>query len=322
MPGMRKDRRVVKPRIAICLAIAASAVAVPARAQVADRAESADLIEEDVVWSRTAGDELLARIYRPPTRNGEPRPVILDVHGGAWNLFDRTAGAHYDRALARADFLVVAIDFRQGPDHQHPAGSDDVTAAVRWLRLNASRLGVDAEHIGLIGSSSGGHLALLGGLRPSRAGVAILGPDDDAAARDKVSAAVDFIVALWPIADPLARYRYAQRIGRDRLVALHDAYFADEAAMRDASIPALLWAGEGVDPLPPVLVVQPGLDANVPVKMTFDLVRAYQGRNGHVEYAYFPGVPHAFGLWPSPETDEMIAMVIGFARRYSTDPAE
>lgn len=309
--------------IAICAVFAVSPVtAERAVAQETDRAYAADLVEEDVVWSRTGGAELLARIYRPEVKDGGPRPALLDVHGGAWNLFDRTAGAYYDRALSRAGFLVAAIDFRQGPDHHHPAGSDDVAAAVRWLRLNASDFGVDAERIGLIGSSSGGHLALLGGLRPSRAGVPILGPDGVAATRDGVSATVDFIVALWPVSDPLARYRYAQRVGRDRLVALHDAYFANEAAMRDASIPALLSAGEGIDPLPPVLVVQPGLDANVPVEMTFDLMRAYQARDGHIEYAYFPRMPHAFGLRSSPETEDMIDMLIDFARRHFSEPEE
>lgn len=309
--------------IAICAAITVSAVtAKTAVAQVAESAGSADLVEKDVVWSRTEGIELLARIYRPEGGGATPRPALLDVHGGGWNLLDRTLGAYYDRAIARAGFLVVAIDFRQGPDHHYPAASDDVAAAVRWLRLNSADLGVDPERIGLIGTSSGGQLALLAGLRPSKAGVAIIGSNGAAVARDDVSAAVDFIVALSPVSDPLARYRYAQRAGLDRLVALHEAYFASEEAMRDASIPALLAAGEGIDPLPPVLIVQSGMDSNVPAEMTLDLVRAYQGRDGHVEYAYYPRMPHAFGLRPSPEADDMIALVVDFARRHFAQPGE
>ena len=74
-------------------------------------------------------------------------------------------------------------------------------------------------------------------------------------------------------------------------------------------------AGEATQ-LPPALVVQPGEDSNVPVEMTFDLLRAWQSRGGHIEYAYFPDQPHGFGGRPSPETDNMVALARGFVTRY------
>jgi hypothetical protein len=89
------------------------------------------------------------------------------------------------------------------------------------------------------------------------------------------------------VSDPYFRYRYAKRAGLDRLVAYHNAYFPDEAAMRQASVPRLVVAGEA-SRVPPALVVQPGEDANVPIEMTFDLLRAWQSRAGHIEYAHFP----------------------------------
>src|SRR5262245_1658251 len=55
-----------------------------------------------------AGRMLMARIYRP-NGNG-PFPVVLDLHGGAWNAKDRLAEEPMDRALARSGLLVVAID--------------------------------------------------------------------------------------------------------------------------------------------------------------------------------------------------------------------
>lgn len=277
------------------------------------------VVEHDEPWAQTGASPLQARVYRPRSA-AAPLPVLIDVHGGAWSAYDRTAGALYDRALAARGFAVVAVDFRQGPEHQHPAASRDVAGAVRWVRLHARRLGVDAARIGRVGSSSGGHLALLAGVWPdvpAHQGTTILQEDGAAASRDDVSARVDYVVALWPVSDPFFRYRYARRAGLDRLIAAHDGYFVSEAAMREASVPRIVVAGEAQN-LPAVLVVQPGEDSNVPVEMTFDLLRAWQYRGGSIEYAYFPDQPHAFGHRPSAATDRMIALIADFARRQLT----
>src|SRR5262245_31628159 len=56
----------------------------------------------------TAGRQLMARIYQPV--GAGPFPVLLDLHGGAWQRKDRTAEEPMDRAIASSGVLVVAID--------------------------------------------------------------------------------------------------------------------------------------------------------------------------------------------------------------------
>lgn len=261
----------------------------------------ANVLESDERWAVIGGVELQVRIYRDE-RVAAGAPVMLDVHGGAWNFYDRTAGALYARALAERGFLVASIDFRDGPEFKHPAASEDVARAIDWLRDNAERLGGDRDRIGLIGSSSGGHLALLAAVTADPA------PSGDPAAA--------YVIALWPVSDPHYRYRYARRAGIERLVAAHDAYFVSEAAMREASVPRIVLSGEA-RVLPPALVVQPGEDSNVPIEMTFDLLRAWQSRGGYIEYAYFPDQPHAFGHQPSAATTHLLEVIAAFARRHS-----
>lgn len=276
----------------------------------------ADIRETDEVWARPQGVDLLVRLYREAGREGERLPVVISVHGGAWNHFDRTAGALYQRALAQAGNLVVAIDFRQGPAHQHPAASADIAAAVRWVRCNAVRLNADVTCIGLLGSSSGGHLALFAGTQPNvdmHQGTP-LAIDGAFVPRDDVDASVSYLVALWPVSDPYLRYRYAKRAGIERLREAHERFFADEAAMQAASVPRLVTAGEATH-LPPLLVVHPGEDGNVPLEITFDLLRAWQYRRGYVEYAHFPGEPHAFGYRPSAASTRLQALIIDFCAR-------
>lgn len=301
----------------IALALIFSGCATPALAQPVTAAKGTDVAMEEltVTWAKP-GMDLLATIYRPKS-SAKPLPVLIDVHGGAWGSGDRTGDALYSAALAKTGLIVVSIDFRQSPAFKHPTGSADVAAAVRYVRLNAKTLNADANRIGFIGSSSGAHLALLAALRPDaqqHKGTPILGPDGGYAAHDDISATVNYIVAMWPVSDPAARYRYAKRANLTRLAELTDLYFADEAARWDASIPRIVTSGEAKT-LPPILVIQPGDDSNIPQDMTFDLLHAWQARGGKLDYAFYPGQPHAFGHRPSEATTDLIATVGAFIAR-------
>jgi acetyl esterase/lipase len=258
--------------------------------------------EEDRIWLRARDVELLARVYSPAVQQ-RSGVTIVDVHGGAWSSGDRLVGQLCDRALAARGHTVVAIDFRHAPKYQHPSASRDVASAVRWVRRNAAELG--SGTIALMGSSSGGHLAMLAGTCPDAPAHA------DGTLED---ASVDCVAALWPVSDPFYRYRYAKRAGLKPLVAATESYYGTEDAMREASVPRVIVAGEA-NRLPPLLVVQPGEDSNVPIEMTFDLVRAYQSRGGRVDYAYFPEQAHGFGHRPSSATSEMVTLIDDFVRR-------
>jgi len=292
-----------------------------------DPAAPYDVEEIDTVFAKPGGVDLLARIYRPRgVSAAAPAMALVDVHGGAWARGDRTAGAQHGRALAACGLIIVAVDFRQAPEHQHPAASADVSAGVRWVRAHAKTLGVDASRVGLIGSSSGGHLALLVAVRPGapeHAGTPIVRPDGslDATPGDDAAA---FVLALYPVADPLARYRYvlgrrdepAESGGFDasRLIASHHGYFVDEAKMAEASVTRMVSAGHA-RALPPAWVAQPELDDNVPAAITEAFVRAYADAGGHVERAHFPGARHGFIQRESPDTDKCVALMRDFIAR-------
>jgi acetyl esterase len=288
--------------------------------------------EDDTPFARPADAELLARVYRPRGATSAPLAALVDVHGGAWSRGDRTTGALHCRALAASGLVVVSLDFRQGPEHKHPAASADVAAAVRYTRAHAGRLGIDPRQVGLIGSSSGGQLALLQAVRPGAPGhgrtpivlpegVAGPGPDDDSVA---------FVVALYPVADPLARYRYVlsrqdeppQPSGfqAKRLTDAHHGYFADEAAMAEASVTRLVAAGEAVA-LPPAWIAQPELDDNVPAHVTESFVQAYQRAGGPIERIHFPAARHGFVQQASADTDKAIALVRQFIGARLARPA-
>ena len=280
--------------------------------------------EMDASFARPAGKELLARIYRPRGEAEAPLAALVDVHGGAWSRGDRLTGALHGRALAASGLLVVSLDFRQGSEAKHPAATADIAAGVRYVRANARRLGVDPRRVGLVGSSSGGQLALLAGVKPGapeHAGTPIVSPDGalDAAPGDE---SVAFVLALYPVADPLARFRYV--VGRQddgsgfdakRLIAAHHGYFLSEAQMAEASVTRIVTAREA-RALPPVWLAHPELDDNVPAAITDAFVQAYQQAGGAVERVHFPGARHGFIQQPSADADKAIALMRDFIGRH------
>ena len=271
---------------------------------------------QTLVYGRAGGMELRLEAHLARDEASRLGRAVVMVHGGAWTTNDRHTPAVLCGLLAEAGFSVFSADFRDGRNGRHPCAVQDITAAVRYLRIRADALGFDAERIGMIGSSSGGHLALLAAIAPDIAahrGTPILveGVERDAA---EVSAGVCCVVALWPVADPLARFRYAERAGRDELLAAHRRYYRDEAHMREASVPRALRCGEA-RAVPPLLLVQPGEDANVPRRMTLDLLSAYQDAGGMLRYLFHPGLPHAFAYQPSAETTRLAGEIQFFLAR-------
>ncbi len=112
----------------------------------------------DLVASGPHGDIPL-RLYRPdglPT----PAPVLVYYHGGGWVIGDLDTHDTLCRDLADAGrCVVVAVDYRMGPEHRFPAAVDDVLAATRWLQAQAARLQLDPARFAVGGDSAGGNLA-------------------------------------------------------------------------------------------------------------------------------------------------------------------
>ena len=270
-----------------------------------DLAASFPVEMEDVEYACPEGTPLLARVYRAP-RTREPLAALIDVHGGAWGFFDRTADTYFDRALAACGLVVAALDFRQAPAHRHPVAVDDIVSGIRFFRTNAARFGIHPRRIGLIGGSSGGHLLLLAALR--------------------ADADVGFALPLWPIADPGARYRYVlDRLANPQpsgdpffkaeiLKQAHEAYFPDLAAMDAASVPRIVAAG-AAERLPPIWVAHPELDENVTLEMTRHLVDTYRRSGGIAELEVFEGVGHDFANFPGDAADRCIARMKDFLGR-------
>ena len=99
-------------------------------------------------------------VFQPQGPAAARRPVLMFVHGGAFveGEKDRTAEI-YSNVLwyfARHGIIGVNVEFRLAPAHPYPSGTQDIAAAVAWVRAHADELGADPGHIFLMGHSAGG----------------------------------------------------------------------------------------------------------------------------------------------------------------------
>ncbi len=102
--------------------------------------------------------EIPVRIYRPSTDAG--LPVTVFFHGGGWVVGDLESHDHCCRVIAaKADCVVVAIDYRLAPEAKFPAAIDDAWAATEWVATHGDELNVDTSRLAVAGDSAGGNLA-------------------------------------------------------------------------------------------------------------------------------------------------------------------
>src|SRR5262245_50210284 len=204
---------------------------------------------EDVEQLVAVAEILLARVFRP--RGEGPFAALVECHGGAWCLSDRTTERLRHEAMASHGIVSIALDFRSGDTDPYPASVADINYAVRWAKLNASVLKTRPELIGLSGQSSGGHLAMLVAMRPSDPRYAAIALPAGSPAHD---ASVRCVVMSRPVINPLSRYRHAKRALASAnppewpksIIARQDAYWRGEANMAEANPMLALERGERV----------------------------------------------------------------------------
>ncbi|HEY3117134.1 MAG TPA: alpha/beta hydrolase [Chloroflexota bacterium] len=270
----------------------------------------------DVEYQRQGGKSWLARIYQP--QGVGPFPSMIDIHGGAWHNGDRMNNVEIDGALAARGILVAALDFRQPPaDDGYPASVSDVNLGVRWLKAHAAEL-CGTTSVGVIGNSSGGHLAVLSALRPHDSRYAAL----PLASHPDIDARLSYVVACWPVIDPLFRYRFAQQNNRQELVSAHLEYWVTEEAMAEGNPQTAIEHDTQID-MPPMLFILKKDDKNHPQEMQERFIASYHQRGGPLDMQMFDGLPEH--RWADaaelPEAIRAVDTITEFVQRHSLAPA-
>jgi acetyl esterase/lipase len=126
------------------------------------------LFQRPDTWGVTVASALYARrgdapleldLYRARS-DSSVRPLVVTIHGGSWSSGTKTELPELNYHLAREGYTVAAIGYRFAPDNPFPAATEDVNAAIDYLKSHARDFRIDPSRVVLIGRSAGGQLAL------------------------------------------------------------------------------------------------------------------------------------------------------------------
>ncbi len=257
-------------------------------------------VEENVRYGSVNGSELRLDIYEPASRGTEIHPAVLLIHGGGWTSFDKSTMRGMGQFLARSGFVAFSVDYRlcRGSENRWPAQLDDVQRAVRWVRANAAKYGVNPEHIGAFGHSAGAQLAALLGMEDTRenSDLALAQYSSRVQAVVDVSGPSDFTTDHDPDGDAFL----ANFLGAD--------YAKHPEVWREAS-PA--FHVSKVDP--PFLIMHGTQDQNVPISQSQELFEKLQAAGVPVSFVKVNDV-HTF---QTPEARRQLAIeTLAFFNHY------
>jgi len=224
--------------------------------------------------------DIPVRIFVPKTGKA-PHPVLVYYHGGGWTVGDLDTHDSVTRALAdQAECIVVAVDYRMGPEHRFPCAVDDALAAFAWVAAQAAQFGGDVSRLAVGGDSAGGNLSAVVAQQTHAAGVR----------------APDFQLLIYPVTDLGAEapsyetFASGFYLTRDLMRWFSGNYLADKAEGLDPRASPL--RAESLAGLAPAFLLTGGYD---PLR---DEGKAYAERlleaGVDVEYRNYDSLIHGF----------------------------
>jgi len=265
-------------------------------------------VHEEPLRRTPKGRQLMARIYRP--KGSGPFPVLLDLHGGAWNNKDRSANEPMARAVAASGVLVVSPDMTLAPEAPYPACVQDAHFAVRWLKWKAPGWNGDPASLGILGSSSGGHVGQLIALKPRDPKYAAIALPE----APQLDAGIRYLASRSPISNTVARYQQAEKMKREPMIKNNQTYWVPWETIHEGNPQEILDRRQH-GALPPLLVMQGGLDDNVLPSIQEKFVAAWRAAGADARLEVFEGCEHEWVKDPGPMTDKAHDMVKAFIAR-------
>lgn len=166
----------------------------------APAAQDEIVFEKDVVYGKGAGEDLKLNIARPKDAAG--LPCIVFIHGGGWAAGNKDGHNAQIQEVAKKGYVSATVGYRFAPKHRFPAQVEDVKCAIRFLRANAEKYGINKEKIGAVGFSAGAHLSMLLGTMDKEDGLEGEGGNPDQSSKVNVVVAwfgpTDFMTKDWP----------------------------------------------------------------------------------------------------------------------------
>jgi acetyl esterase len=222
------------------------------------------------------GGSVPVHIYTPEGKG--PFPVMVYYHGGGFVIADTKTYDASPRALAKmAKAIMVAVDYRQAPEHKFPAAPNDAYAAYLWTTQHAAEFNGDPKRVAVGGESAGGELATV---------VSMM-------ARDKHAQMPVHELLVYPITDnDMNTPSYQRNANAKPLNKPMMAWFFKHYGADPASPYALPMKAASLKGLPPATIVAAEIDPLMSEGQAYaDKLRKDSVK---VDYKLYKGVTHEF----------------------------
>ncbi|MCX7011927.1 MAG: alpha/beta hydrolase [Candidatus Sumerlaeota bacterium] len=259
----------------------------------------ADLVlERDLTYGEgpNAQYQTLDILYHKDT--SKRRPAIVMVHGGGFRGGDKATFLDRVAYFGKLGYVTMTINYRLTGVAPFPAQVEDCKQAVRWLRANAAKYGVDPEHIGALGGSAGAHLAAMLALVPKSAGLEGDGPYQDQSSR--VQAAVPISGAFDFRPDSIRRT--GMQVDDVALVPFLGGT-ADEKPDLAAKASPITYIAKDE---PPLLIIHGTADKRIDVRQAEEFGEALKKIGADYELVIMEGAGHVPNIPSMPEYEAKV----------------
>lgn len=263
----------------------------------------------DVQYCTGAGKPLLMDVFISEHRSTLQMPAVLWIHGGGWERGDKNGNSGAQLLVAQG-FVTASLFYRLSGDSPFPADIEDCKCAIRFLRANASRFGIDPERIGVAGASAGGHLAELVATTDRSAGL------EGDGGWEGVSSKVQAAAAYYGVSDFTVGATQFQHHTGQVVIKLFRGTEKEKPELYRMASPIFYVSKDD----PPLLLVHGEEDDLVPFDQSVRMAEAYRRASLPVEFIPVKHAGHDFrqiGDAPiSPSLDQIHQETINFFKRY------
>ncbi len=256
--------------------------------------------KRDIPYVEAAHRQQHLDVLVPRASARGPRPVLLNIHGGAWVIGNKgTQAMPMLMHMAARGWLVVDADYRLSPRVRMPDHLVDVKRAIAWTRAHAAEYGGDPRYIVITGGSAGGHLVALAALTANE--------PQWQPGFEQADTRLQGVVPLYGKYDLLGEHvpdeSFADFMAGKVMPGARAAHAALWQAMQPTSHLGSLKAAEA----PPFLVLHGTHDVLIPLAEARWFVEQLRARYpGEVVYAELPYAHHGWDVPHSPRADRTV----------------